>query len=83
MHGLLMESCKLSTEQRQLHYRRTYAIWRSLRHRRCLTPTTLYSLLGTTAINDIRHLGVVCEYNIQYALNSTSQEYCIIAVKSW
>jgi carbamoyl-phosphate synthase/aspartate carbamoyltransferase len=39
-----------------------------------------YNMLRTTAINVIRHLGVVGECNIQYALNPTSQEYCIIEV---
>jgi len=37
-------------------------------------------MLRTTAINVIRHLGVVGECNIQYALNPTSREYCIIEV---
>ena len=37
-------------------------------------------MLRTTAINVIRHLGVVGECNIQYALNPESQEYCIIEV---
>jgi carbamoyl-phosphate synthase/aspartate carbamoyltransferase len=40
-----------------------------------------YNMLRTTAINVIRHLGVVGECNIQYALNPASQEYCIIEVK--
>lgn len=39
-----------------------------------------YNMLRTTAINVIRHLGVVGECNIQYALNPTSREYCIIEV---
>ncbi len=39
-----------------------------------------YNMLRTTAINVIRHLGVVGECNIQYALNPSSQEYCIIEV---
>jgi len=38
-------------------------------------------MLRTTAINVIRHLGVIGECNIQYALNPTSKEYCIIEVK--
>jgi hypothetical protein len=38
-------------------------------------------MLRTTAINVIRHLGVVGECNIQYALNPTSREYCIIEVR--
>lgn len=37
-------------------------------------------MLRTTAINVIRHLGVIGECNIQYALNPTSREYCIIEV---
>ncbi|KAJ6510497.1 hypothetical protein C8R45DRAFT_964291 [Mycena sanguinolenta] len=41
-----------------------------------------YNMLRTTAINVIRHLGVVGECNIQYALNPTSQEYCIIEVNA-
>ena len=40
-----------------------------------------YNMLRTTAINVIRHLGVIGECNIQYALNPTSKEYCIIEVK--
>ena len=39
-----------------------------------------YNMLRTTAINVIRHLGVIGECNIQYALNPTSREYCIIEV---
>ena len=39
-------------------------------------------MLRTTAINVIRHLGVVGECNIQYALNPDSQEYCIIEVNA-
>jgi carbamoyl-phosphate synthase/aspartate carbamoyltransferase len=39
-------------------------------------------MLRTTAISVIRHLGVVGECNIQYALNPTSREYCIIEVRS-
>ncbi|KAJ2935773.1 hypothetical protein H1R20_g1321, partial [Candolleomyces eurysporus] len=41
-----------------------------------------YNMLRTTAVNVIRHLGVVGECNIQYALNPTSQEYCIIEVNA-
>ena len=40
-----------------------------------------YNMLRTTAVNVIRHLGVVGECNIQYALNPHSQEYCIIEVR--
>jgi len=39
-------------------------------------------MLRTTAVNVIRHLGVVGECNIQYALNPYSQEYCIIEVNA-
>lgn len=41
-----------------------------------------YNMLRTTAINVIRHLGVVGECNIQYALNPNSMEYCIIEVNA-
>ncbi|KAJ1915714.1 Carbamoyl-phosphate synthase [Tieghemiomyces parasiticus] len=41
-----------------------------------------YNMLRTTAINVIRHLGVVGECNIQYALNPDSKEYCIIEVNA-
>ncbi|KAK0187138.1 hypothetical protein F5146DRAFT_765194 [Armillaria mellea] len=41
-----------------------------------------YNMLRTTAINVIRHLGVVGECNIQYALNPSSREYCIIEVNA-
>ena len=41
-----------------------------------------YHMLRTTAVNVIRHLGVVGECNIQYALNPDSQEYCIIEVNA-
>ena len=39
-----------------------------------------YHMLRTTAINVVRHLGIVGECNIQYALHPTSLEYCIIEV---
>lgn len=39
-------------------------------------------MLRTTAVNVIRHLGVVGECNIQYALNPYSKEYCIIEVNA-
>jgi carbamoyl-phosphate synthase / aspartate carbamoyltransferase len=39
-------------------------------------------MLRTTAVNVIRHLGVVGECNIQYALNPHSKEYCIIEVNA-
>ncbi|CCX29802.1 hypothetical protein FPQ18DRAFT_70501 [Pyronema domesticum] len=41
-----------------------------------------YMMLRTTAVNVIRHLGVVGECNIQYALNPFSKEYCIIEVNA-
>jgi carbamoyl-phosphate synthase / aspartate carbamoyltransferase len=41
-----------------------------------------YSMLRTTAVNVIRHLGVVGECNIQYALNPFSKGYCIIEVNA-
>ncbi|BEI82121.1 hypothetical protein CcaverHIS002_0212810 [Cutaneotrichosporon cavernicola] len=41
-----------------------------------------YNMLRTTAVNVIRHLGVVGECNIQYALNPYSNEYCIIEVNA-
>ncbi|KAJ9054047.1 Carbamoyl-phosphate synthase [Entomophthora muscae] len=41
-----------------------------------------YNMLRTTAVNVIRHLGVVGECNIQYALNPNSREYCIIEVNA-
>ena len=39
-----------------------------------------YHMLRTTAIKVVRHLGIVGECNIQYALDPTSQDYCIIEV---
>ena len=41
-----------------------------------------YNMLRTTAVNVIRHLGVIGECNIQYALNPFSKEYCIIEVNA-
>lgn len=41
-----------------------------------------YHRLRTTALNVIRHFGVVGECNIQYALSPTSEEYYIIEVRS-
>lgn len=35
-------------------------------------------MLRTTAIKVVRHLGIVGECNIQYALDPKSQDYCII-----
>lgn len=39
-------------------------------------------MLRTTAVNVIRHLGVVGECNIQYSLNPDSKEYAIIEVNA-
>lgn len=39
-------------------------------------------MLRRTAINVIRHLGVIGECNIQYALNPFSKDYCIIEVNA-
>jgi len=39
-----------------------------------------YNKLRTTAIKVVRHLGVVGECNIQYALSTTSDEFFIIEV---
>lgn len=41
-----------------------------------------YHMLRDTAVAVIRHLGVVGECNIQYALNPFSKEYCIIEVNA-
>ena len=41
-----------------------------------------YNMLRLTAVKVIRHLGVVGECNIQYALNPFSREYCIIEVNA-
>ncbi|KAJ2157634.1 Carbamoyl-phosphate synthase [Coemansia sp. RSA 552] len=41
-----------------------------------------YQMLRTTAVNVIRHLGVVGECNIQYSLNPHSREYSIIEVNA-
>lgn len=41
-----------------------------------------YQMLRNVAIKTVRHLGVVGECNIQYALNPHSQEYCIIEVNA-
>ena len=42
-----------------------------------------YNALRTTAINVIRHFGVVGECKIQYACSSNSEEYYIIEVISF
>merc|ERR1719295_2513452 len=39
-----------------------------------------YFFLRKAAIKIIRHLGVVGECNIQYALDPNSEEYCVIEV---
>jgi carbamoyl-phosphate synthase (ammonia) len=41
-----------------------------------------YHMLRDTAINVVRHLGIIGECNIQYALNPHSLEYCIIEVNA-
>ncbi|KAG8689982.1 carbamoyl-phosphate synthase (glutamine-hydrolyzing) cpa2 [Ceratobasidium sp. 423] len=41
-----------------------------------------YHMLRSAALKVIRHLGVVGECNIQYALNPDSREYCVIEVNA-
>lgn len=41
-----------------------------------------YHMLRETAINVVRHFGIVGECNIQYALHPTSLEYCIIEINA-
>ncbi|GMI07648.1 hypothetical protein TrVE_jg13123 [Triparma verrucosa] len=41
-----------------------------------------YFMLRRTAIKVVRHLGIVGECNIQYALNPNSMQYCIIEVNA-
>nr|NVI70453.1 rudimentary [Cucujiformia] len=41
-----------------------------------------YNMLRSTAINVIKHFGIVGECNIQYALNPDSEEYYIIEVNA-
>ncbi|KAH9976198.1 carbamoyl-phosphate synthase [Lactifluus volemus] len=41
-----------------------------------------YHMLRSAALDVIRHLGVVGECNIQYALNPNSREYCVIEVNA-
>jgi len=41
-----------------------------------------YHMLRNTAIKVVRHLGIVGECNIQYALDPHSMEYCIIEVNA-
>ncbi|KAJ3975058.1 carbamoyl-phosphate synthase [Lentinula raphanica] len=45
-------------------------------------PDDEYHMLRTAALKVIRHLGVVGECNIQYALNPKSREYCVIEVNA-
>ena len=41
-----------------------------------------YYKLRSTALKVVRHLGIVGECNIQYALNPESEQYCIIEVNA-
>eukprot|EP00934_Nitzschia_sp_Nitz4_P008454 Nitzschia sp. Nitz4//scaffold7_size249615//193132//197941//NITZ4_001201-RA/size249615-augustus-gene-0.14-mRNA-1//1//CDS//3329558514//8444//frame0 len=41
-----------------------------------------YHMLRETAIRVVRHLGIIGECNIQYALHPESMEYCIIEVNA-
>ncbi|KAF7969507.1 hypothetical protein HWV62_27212 [Athelia sp. TMB] len=45
-------------------------------------PDDEYHMLRSAALKVIRHLGVVGECNIQYALNPESREYCVIEVNA-
>ncbi|KAH6913948.1 carbamoyl-phosphate synthase subunit arginine-specific large [Coprinopsis sp. MPI-PUGE-AT-0042] len=45
-------------------------------------PDDEYHMLRSAALKTIRHLGVVGECNIQYALNPYSREYCVIEVNA-
>ncbi|KAH9485484.1 Carbamoyl-phosphate synthase arginine-specific large chain [Psilocybe cubensis] len=45
-------------------------------------PDEEYHMLRSVALKVIRHLGVVGECNIQYALNPNSMEYCVIEVNA-
>lgn len=45
-------------------------------------PDEEYHMLRSAALKVIRHLGVVGECNIQYALNPNSMEYCVIEVNA-
>lgn len=45
-------------------------------------PDDEYHMLRSAALKTIRHLGVVGECNIQYALNPNSKEYCVIEVNA-
>eukprot|EP01134_Creolimax_fragrantissima_P006085 CFRG6085T1 len=41
-----------------------------------------YHMLRTAAINIVRHMGVVGECNVQYALNPLTSEYCVIEMNA-
>ncbi|KAJ1729532.1 carbamoyl-phosphate synthase (glutamine-hydrolyzing) cpa2 [Coemansia biformis] len=41
-----------------------------------------YHMLRTAAIKIVRHMGVVGECNVQYALNPDSPEYCVIEMNA-
>ncbi|EDL00247.1 mCG121563 [Mus musculus] len=41
-----------------------------------------FQMLRRTSVNVVRHLGIVGECNIQFALHPTSMEYCIIEVNA-
>ncbi|KAJ2008169.1 carbamoyl-phosphate synthase (glutamine-hydrolyzing) cpa2 [Coemansia thaxteri] len=41
-----------------------------------------YHMLRTAAIKIVRHMGVVGECNVQYALNPHSMEYCVIEMNA-
>jgi len=45
-------------------------------------PDDEYHMLRSAALKVIRHLGVIGECNIQYALNPASKEYCVIEVNA-
>ncbi|KAF5316937.1 hypothetical protein D9611_003993 [Ephemerocybe angulata] len=45
-------------------------------------PDDEYHMLRSAALKTIRHLGVVGECNIQYALNPNAREYCVIEVNA-
>ncbi|KAH8115301.1 carbamoyl-phosphate synthase [Phellopilus nigrolimitatus] len=45
-------------------------------------PDDEYHMLRSAALKVIRHLGVVGECNIQYALHPASKEYCVIEVNA-
>ncbi|OCH89863.1 carbamoyl-phosphate synthase [Obba rivulosa] len=45
-------------------------------------PDDEYHMLRSAALKVIRHLGVIGECNIQYALNPKSREYCVIEVNA-